>query len=58
MDVFDYDNYGSKPKAPEAEKKGSGKVGFLKSLNQQKAADDDMDCILDDPDNLENFDDY
>jgi hypothetical protein len=44
------------------EKKYAGKLGILKGLAEQKAAqnqaNDEMDFILDDPDNLDNLSDY
>jgi len=55
-DVFDYGNYGS-----GSRQKGAAQAGFIKSLADKKAQEkpsDDMDFILDDPDNLDNFSDY
>jgi len=56
-----YGSGGSQQKS--GEKKYGGKVGFLKNLTEQKAAaqnqaNDEMDFILDDPDNLDNLSDY
>ena len=61
--VFDYGNYGSGSQQKGAEKKlgGGGQAGFIKSLADKKAQEkpnDEMDFILDDPDNLDNFSDY
>ncbi len=56
--VFDYGNYGS---GAQQKKLGGGQAGFIKSLADKKAQEkpnDEMDFILDDPDNLDNFSDY